>query len=74
MVTIKRDERNKFLRKLRTVEKFLSGKDGVVLPVRLKAGNSHSKSAVQYLHSSQLQCDRKITVWNDDTRQMQHVI
>ena len=55
----KRDERNKSLRKLRIVENLLSSKDGVVLPMRLKAGNSHLESAVQQLHPSQLQRDRK---------------
>ena len=53
MVSIKGDERNKFLRKLGIADKQ------VVRAMWLGAGKSHLERALQHMYSSQLQFDRK---------------
>ena len=51
-------DRNKW--KLGIVEKLITGSDGIVRAVKLRAGKSYWERAVQQLHPLELSCDRPL--------------
>ena len=59
MVIIKGGERNHAHWKTGIVDKLISGRDGVVRAVRLRAGKSFLERAVQHLYPLELSCDRE---------------
>ena len=57
VVIIKGDEKDRNQWKLGIVEKVLTGKDGVVRAVRLRAGRNQLERPIQHLYPLELSCD-----------------
>ena len=51
-------DRNK--RKLGIVEECITGRDGIVRAVKLRAGKGHLERAIQQLYPLELSCDRRV--------------
>ena len=58
VVIIKGDERNRGEWKMGIVEELHRGRDGIVRSVKLRAGKTFLKRAVQHLYPLELSCDR----------------
>ena len=52
----KNKDRNKW--KLGIIEQLITGRDGIVRAVKLRAGKNYSERAVQQLYPLELSCDR----------------
>ena len=55
---IQSTERNRGKWNIGIVVKLITGRDGVVRAVRLRAGKSYLERAIQHLHPMELSCDQ----------------
>ena len=60
MCIIKDESKDRNKQKVGTVEELITGRDGIVRAVKLRAGKNYLERAVQQLHPLELSCNRPL--------------